>query len=64
MLSNLRIDGARMMTRLMASLCPTGMIFIPSVGGLSHNPKEFSDPSDIVSGVNILLQVVLDAANA
>ena len=36
-----------------------GMIFIPSVGGISHSPKEFSKPQDIANGVNVLLQAVL-----
>jgi N-carbamoyl-L-amino-acid hydrolase len=35
------------------------MIFVPSVGGISHSPKEFSRPSDIENGANVLLQAVL-----
>jgi N-carbamoyl-L-amino-acid hydrolase len=38
---------------------PVGMIFIPSIGGISHSPKEFSRPEDIENGANVLLQVVL-----
>src|SRR5882672_8494916 len=38
---------------------PVGMIFIPSVGGISHSPKEFSRPQDIENGANVLLQTVL-----
>jgi N-carbamoyl-L-amino-acid hydrolase len=39
----------------MARLGPVGMIFIPSVGGISHSPKEFSRPKDIENGANVLL---------
>ncbi len=43
----------------MARLAPVGMIFIPSIGGISHSPKEFSRPQDIANGANVLLQAVL-----
>lgn len=43
----------------MAKIAPTGMIFIPSVGGISHSPKEFSRVEDIANGVNVLLQTIL-----
>jgi N-carbamoyl-L-amino-acid hydrolase len=43
----------------MAKIAPTGMIFIPSVGGISHSPKEFSRPDDITNGVNVLLHTIL-----
>lgn len=43
----------------MARLGPVGMIFIPSVGGISHAPKEFSRPKDIENGANVLLQTLL-----
>jgi len=43
----------------MARLAPVGMIFIPSVGGISHSPKEFSRPRDITNGANVLLHALL-----
>lgn len=43
----------------MARLAPVGMIFIPSVGGISHSPKEFSRPQDIANGANVLLHALL-----
>jgi N-carbamoyl-L-amino-acid hydrolase len=43
----------------MARLCPVGMIFIPSIGGISHSPKEFSTPKDIENGANVLLGAVV-----
>jgi N-carbamoyl-L-amino-acid hydrolase len=49
----------------MARLGPVGMIFIPSIGGISHSPKEFSRPRDIENGANVLLGAVMkvDKAN-
>ncbi len=38
----------------MARLCPVGMIFVPSAGGHSHRPEEFTPPEDIVNGVRVL----------
>jgi N-carbamoyl-L-amino-acid hydrolase len=43
----------------MALLGPMGMIFVPSVGGVSHSPQEFSRPADIVNGANVLLHTLL-----
>lgn len=58
------ISGAGHDAQMMAALCPTAMIFVPSIGGLSHNPKEFSSLEDMVVGANVLLQVAFDVANA
>jgi N-carbamoyl-L-amino-acid hydrolase len=44
-----------------ARIAPVGMIFVPSVGGISHSPKEFSRPEDIERGANVLLNSVLAA---
>ncbi|HYV24532.1 MAG TPA: M20 family metallo-hydrolase [Pyrinomonadaceae bacterium] len=43
----------------MARLGPVGMIFIPSIGGISHSPKEFSRPQDIENGANVLLGALM-----
>jgi N-carbamoyl-L-amino-acid hydrolase len=45
--------------QMLGSFTPTGMIFIPSYKGFSHNPKEFSEWSQVVQGANVLLQTVL-----
>ncbi len=45
-----------------ASLCPIGMIFIPSVGGASHSPDEMTHWEDCVNGANVLLQSALRLA--
>ena len=52
-------SGAGHDAQAMAQLGPMGMIFIPSVGGISHSPKEFSTPEDIVRGARVLLSAVL-----
>ena len=43
----------------LARIGPMGMIFVPSVGGISHSPKEFTKPEDVVNGANVLLQTIL-----
>jgi hydantoinase/carbamoylase family amidase len=45
-----------------ADLCPVGMIFVPSVDGTSHSPREFTKWEDCVNGANVLLQTVLNLA--
>ncbi len=52
-------SGAGHDSQHIASIAPAGMIFIPSVGGISHSPKEFSTPKDMANGVNVLLQTIL-----
>ena len=42
-----------------SQLAPIGMIFVPSVGGISHSPKEYTSPADCVHGGNLLLNTVL-----
>jgi N-carbamoyl-L-amino-acid hydrolase len=43
----------------LARITLTGMIFVPSVGGISHSPKEYTRPEDMANGANVLLQTVL-----
>ena len=45
---------------MMARICPTTMIFVPSVNGISHNPEEYTAPEDIVAGAGVLLATLLD----
>ena len=42
-----------------ARIAPTGMIFVPSIDGISHSPREFSTPEHIANGANVLLQTLL-----
>lgn len=43
----------------MAHIVPSGMIFVPSVGGISHSPKEFTSAKDMANGANVLLHTIL-----
>ena len=43
----------------MATIAPTGMIFVPSVDGISHSPKEYTSPEDMANGATVLLRTVL-----
>jgi len=43
----------------MALITPTGMIFVPSKGGISHSPKEFTSAEDMANGANVLLHTIL-----
>jgi len=52
-------SGAGHDAQYMAQITPTGMIFCPSVAGVSHSPKEFTKPQDVVNGANVLLQTIL-----
>lgn len=53
------ISGAGHDAQIMAAHCASGMVFIRSRDGISHNPLEFSDPEDIVAGANALLGAAL-----
>ncbi len=52
-------SGAGHDAQSLADLCPVGMIFVPSVDGISHSPKEFTEWEDCVNGANVLLHAVL-----
>jgi N-carbamoyl-L-amino-acid hydrolase len=54
-------SGAGHDAQHMARIGPMGMIFIPSVGGISHSPREFSTPEDIAHGADVLLNAVVAA---
>jgi N-carbamoyl-L-amino-acid hydrolase len=55
-------SGAGHDAQSLADLCPVGMIFVPSVNGISHSPKEFTEWEDCVNGANVLLHTVLKLA--
>lgn len=52
-------SGAGHDSQQMASIAPVAMIFVPSVGGISHSPKEYTKPADMTNGANVLLQTIL-----
>jgi hydantoinase/carbamoylase family amidase len=45
--------------QIMNQIVPSAMIFLPSVDGISHNPKEFTEWHDIENGANVLLRTIL-----
>jgi beta-ureidopropionase / N-carbamoyl-L-amino-acid hydrolase len=57
-------SGAGHDAQMMARLCPTGMVFTPSVRGVSHNPAEHTAPADLVAGADVLLQVLVELAES
>ncbi len=52
-------SGAGHDAQMLARVCPTGMVFVPSRDGVSHNPAEHTDPADLVAGADVLLQTML-----
>jgi N-carbamoyl-L-amino-acid hydrolase len=58
-LSSVRMpSGAGHDAQMMAQLSPMGMIFVPSVGGVSHSPKELTSWTDCANGANVLLEAI------
>ena len=53
-------SGAGHDAQMMAALCPMGMIFVPSIGGISHSPQERTGWDDCARGAAVLLGAVLD----
>lgn len=56
-------SGAFHDAQFMVPLCPTGMIFVPSRRGISHNPAEYSSPTHLAQGARVLAQVLCELAN-
>jgi N-carbamoyl-L-amino-acid hydrolase len=58
------ISGAGHDAVYMARVAPTAMIFVPCIGGISHNEIEDAKPEDLTAGVNVLLNALLESADA
>jgi N-carbamoyl-L-amino-acid hydrolase len=56
-------SGAGHDAQMLARLCPTAMIFVPSIQGISHNPAERTLPADLVAGADVLLHTLLGLAD-
>ncbi len=56
-------SGAGHDAQMFARVCPTSMIFVPSVKGISHNPAEHTDDADLEAGANLLLATMLELAH-
>ena len=57
-------SGAGHDAQMLARVCPSGMVFVPSAGGISHNPAEHTDDAQLARGAVVLLDVVLALAGA
>ena len=55
-------SGAGHDAQMLARVCPTGMIFVPSVDGISHNPAEHTEPADLTAGADVLLRTLVRLA--
>ena len=56
-------SGAGHDAQIMAAVCPACMIFVPSVGGISHNVEEYTAPADLTAGADVLLRLMLELAD-
>jgi len=57
-------SGAGHDAQMLARVCPTGMVFVPSRAGISHNPAEYTDPEYLGAGADVLLHTILELAEA
>jgi beta-ureidopropionase / N-carbamoyl-L-amino-acid hydrolase len=55
-------SGAGHDAQMLARVCPTGMVFVPSHAGISHNPAEYTAPDDLAAGTQVLAEVLLELA--
>lgn len=56
-------SGAGHDAQMLARICPSAMIFVPSVAGISHNPAEHTEPEDLVAGTEVLLHTLWQLSN-
>jgi N-carbamoyl-L-amino-acid hydrolase len=56
-------SGAGHDAQMLARVCPTAMVFVPSAKGISHNPAEFTSPEELEAGANVLLHTMITLAN-
>jgi beta-ureidopropionase / N-carbamoyl-L-amino-acid hydrolase len=56
-------SGAGHDAQMMQRICPTAMIFVPSVAGLSHNVKEHTEAADLAAGAQVLLNLMVELAD-
>ncbi len=51
-------------TQNVATIAPAAMYFVPSVAGISHNPKELTSDADCINGANLMLHTLLELTKA
>jgi N-carbamoyl-L-amino-acid hydrolase len=57
-------SGAGHDAQILAQVTKSGMVFVPSRDGISHDPAEYTSPEDCVNGANVMLRAALDLAGA
>lgn len=63
-LNNRRMtSGAGHDAQMMSRICPSAMIFVPSINGISHSPKEHTNAEDLIAGANVLLHTMVEKSN-
>jgi N-carbamoyl-L-amino-acid hydrolase len=62
--SRVMTSGAGHDAMYLSRMAPTGMIFVPSKDGLSHNELEYTKPEDLIAGANVLLHTILNLAGS
>ena len=63
-LSTLRLpSGAFHDAQFAVPVCPTGMLFVPSRRGISHNPAEYTEPAQLANGARVLAAALMGLAN-
>lgn len=55
-------SGAGHDAQMLSRICPTAMIFVPSVKGISHNGAEHTEPAHLTAGADVLLHTLLELA--
>jgi beta-ureidopropionase / N-carbamoyl-L-amino-acid hydrolase len=55
-------SGAGHDAQMIARIAPSAMIFVPSISGISHNPREHTPDADLIAGANILFDVTAQLA--
>jgi beta-ureidopropionase / N-carbamoyl-L-amino-acid hydrolase len=55
-------SGAGHDAQMISRMCPTGMVFVPSRDGISHNPREYTSPDHLAAGASVLCDVLMDLA--
>jgi len=53
-------SGAGHDAQMLARICPSGMVFVPSIGGISHNPAEHTEARDLIAGCEVLLATLFE----
>ncbi|WP_407269453.1 allantoate deiminase [Radiobacillus sp. PE A8.2] len=56
------ISGAGHDAQVFGAYCPTALLFVPSVNGISHSPKEFTSNEDLQNGVDVLAAFLYELA--